>query len=82
MLRVIGFAYSPQILNIIPCVGWIIGGIWSLIAGFIAVRQGLDLDNTKAFLTIAVGFVVYIVIFIVLGLIFGGLSLGFGALTR
>jgi hypothetical protein len=81
MLRVIGFAYSPQILNIIPCIGPIVGFIWSLIAGFIAVRQGLDLDNTKAFLTILVGFLVYLVIFVVLGIIFGGLSLGLGALT-
>jgi hypothetical protein len=71
MLRVIGFAYAPQVLNIIPCVGWLIGGIWSLIAGFIAVRQGLDLDNTKAFLTIVVGFFVYLVGLIVLGIING-----------
>lgn len=81
MLRVIGFAYSPQILNIIPCIGWIIGPIWSLIAGFIAVRQGLDLDNTKAFFTVLVGFLVYIIIFAVLGLILGGLSLGLRSLT-
>src|SRR5690606_11855663 len=45
MLRVIGFAYAPQILGIIPCIGAIIGFIWTLIAGFIAVRQGLDLDK-------------------------------------
>jgi len=60
MLRVIGFAYSPQILSIIPCVGGIIGAIWTLAAGFVAVRQGLDLDNTKTALTIVVGFVAYL----------------------
>ena len=62
MLRVIGFAYSPQILSIIPCIGGIIGAIWTLAAGFVAVRQGLDLDNTKTALTIAVGFVAYLVL--------------------
>ncbi|MBN2146438.1 MAG: YIP1 family protein [Anaerolineales bacterium] len=62
MLRVIGFAYSPQILSIIPCVGGIIGAIWTLAAGFVAVRQGLDLDNTKTALTIVVGFVAYLVL--------------------
>lgn len=74
MLRVLGFAYAPQVLSIIPCIGWLIGAIWSLIAAFIAVRQGLDLDNTKAFLTIIVGFVAIVLISAVLGLIFGGLG--------
>lgn len=62
MLRVIGFAYVPQVLSIIPCIGGIIGAIWTLAAGFIAVRQGLDLDNQKAALTIAVGFLTYLVL--------------------
>ncbi|HEX6385775.1 MAG TPA: YIP1 family protein, partial [Anaerolineae bacterium] len=31
MLRVIGFAYAPQVLGIIPCIGTIIGFIWSLV---------------------------------------------------
>jgi len=57
MLRVIGFAYSPLMLSVIPCVGPIIGSIWALIAGFIAIRQGLDLDNLKAFLTALIGFI-------------------------
>jgi hypothetical protein len=72
MLRVIGFAYAPQMLSIIPCIGGLIGWIWSLIAGFIAVRQGLDLDNTKAFLTVLVGFIVYVIGNIVVGAIIGG----------
>lgn len=74
MLRVIGFAYSPQFLGIIPCIGVLVGAIWSLIAGFIAVRQGLDLDNTKAFLTILVGFLVYIIGQAILGLFIGGVT--------
>jgi hypothetical protein len=60
MLRVVGYAYVPQLLGIIPCIGGIIGWIWSLLAGFVAVRQGLDLDNFKSFLTIAIGFLVYV----------------------
>ncbi len=69
MLRVIGFAYSPLILSIIPCIGIVIGVIWALAAGFIAVRQGLDLDNTKAFLTVVVGAVLYIILTVVLNLV-------------
>jgi hypothetical protein len=77
MLRVIGFAHAPMMLAIIPCIGWFIGLVWTLVAGFIAIRQGLDLDNVNAFLTIAVGFVVYLAGRLVLGLITGGFSLLF-----
>jgi hypothetical protein len=62
MLRVIGFAYCPMILSIIPCVGGLIGIIWAIAAGFIAIRQGLDLDDMKAFLTVAVGALAYILL--------------------
>jgi hypothetical protein len=75
MLRVIGFAYAPQVLGIIPCFGWIIGWIWSLVAGFIAVRQGLDLDDTNACATIVIGFIVYLIGFAILSLL--GLGIGF-----
>ena len=80
MLRVIGFAYAPQMLAIIPCLGTLVGMIWSLAAGFVAVRQGLDLDNTKAFLTIVVGFIAYVVLSAIIGSIFGVGSAGFDAL--
>jgi len=81
MLRVIGFAYAPQVLAIIPCIGWIVGAIWSLIAAFIAIRQGLDLDNTKAFFTIVVGFIAFVIVMAIVGVIFGVTAAGFGALT-
>ncbi len=69
MLRVIGFAYLPMLLSIIPCVGGVIGILWTLAAGFIAIRQGLDLDNSKAFLTVLVGAVFYIVLTVILNVI-------------
>jgi hypothetical protein len=62
MLRVIGFAYTPLLLSIIPCIGPIVGGIWALVAGFVAVRQGLDLDNMKTFWTVVVGALAYIIL--------------------
>ncbi len=70
MLRVIGFAYTPMVLSIIPCVGGLIGIIWAIAAGFIAIRQGLDLDDMKAFFTVMVGALAYIVLTGILNLIF------------
>jgi hypothetical protein len=75
MLRVVGFAYAPQVLSIIPCFGWVVGSVWSLVAGFVAVRQGLDLDNTNACLTVFVGFFAYAAGFFILGIL--GLGIGF-----
>jgi hypothetical protein len=74
MLRVIGFAYAPQMLAIIPCIGGLVGAIWSLVAGFIAVRQGLDVDDLQAFLTIVIGFGVYIAGSIIISFIFGSIG--------
>jgi hypothetical protein len=69
MLRVIGFAYSPLVLSIIPCVGGVIGIIWAIAAGFIAVRQGLDLDDMRSFLTVVVGAFFYVLLTAILNLI-------------
>jgi hypothetical protein len=70
MLRVIGFAYLPMILSIIPCVGGFIGVIWAIAAGFIAIRQGLDLDDMKAFFTVVIGAFCYVVLTALLNLVF------------
>lgn len=75
MLRVIGFAYAPQLLGIIPCIGALVGAIWSFVAMFIAVRQGLDLDNTRSCLTILGAIVVYAVIYAILGALGLGVAL-------
>ncbi|OGN93211.1 MAG: hypothetical protein A2Z71_01940 [Chloroflexi bacterium RBG_13_50_21] len=69
MLRVIGFAYAPMILSIIPCVGGLIGIVWAIAAGFIAIRQGLDLDDTKAFFTVVLGALAYILLTGILNLV-------------
>lgn len=87
MLRVLGYAQAPGILRVltfIPCFGWIIGliaWIWSLVTAFIAVRQGLDVDNTKALLTVLIGWFVVFLGSAIIGIFFGGISLGLSALT-
>jgi hypothetical protein len=61
MLRTIGFAQTPGILNIvafIPILGGIIGfvaGIWALIAAIIAIRQALDITTGQAVITAIIG---------------------------
>ena len=79
MLRVIGFAQAPGILAFIPVCGAFVGWIWSIACGFIAVRQGLDIDNTKAALTIVIGWVAVFILSLVIGAILGAVGLATGA---
>jgi hypothetical protein len=87
LLRTLGFAYSPGVLNIlrfIPVLGGIIGlivGIWRIITGFVAVREALDLDSGNTIAVIVVGIIAYIVVVAIVGVILGALGLGAAALT-
>ncbi len=86
--RTLGYATTPQILtallNFIPVLGAclsIIPAIWSLYLGFVAVRQALDLDNTKTAMTVVVAFVVQFVIFALIGTLIGVGVAGVDAVT-
>lgn len=81
--RAFGFAYSPQVLNLlsfIPCLGALIGivaWLWSIATGFIAIRQSLDQDDTNAALTVIVSAIIVFVITFIVSLVVGGV-LGVG----
>lgn len=62
MARVLGFASAPRALAVVPVIGALVGGIWMLIAGVVAVRQGLDFDTGKAIGTVIVGAIAYIIL--------------------
>jgi hypothetical protein len=55
-----------------------VGIIWFLVAGFIAARQALDIDNLKTFGTICIVFVALLIIRYVLARIGLGALLGAG----
>ena len=87
MLRVIGFAQAPLVLNVlsfIPCLGPIISllaWLFSLYTGFLAIQEGLDLDTGKTAATVAIGWVVGFIITLVIGMIFGVGAIGAGLLS-
>jgi hypothetical protein len=68
LLRTIGFAHSPGVLNIlgfIPVLGGIVQfavAIWTLVATIIAMRQALDFDTGKAVMTAILGFFVNLIL--------------------
>ena len=87
LLRTLGFAYSPQALNIllfIPCVGLIIAlvaWIWSVVAGVVAVRQALDFDTGKAVLTVAIAAAVAFALIIAVSAVLAIAGFGVGVIT-
>ncbi len=87
VLRCLGFAYAPRLLNIlsfVPCLGPLVGliaWVWSMATGFVAVRQSMDLDNTNAALTVIISAVIVIVITLILGLIFAAIGIAGAAVT-
>ncbi|MBM4428996.1 MAG: hypothetical protein FJ026_01440 [Chloroflexi bacterium] len=78
MLRVLGYASAPNILgffSFIPCLGWLAalaGFFLSLIAGIMAIKEGLDLDTGGAIGVAVVGWIAMMIVSMIFGLIFGG----------
>ena len=76
MLRVLGYAHSPQVLILfvfIPVIGTLIASIasfWSLIAGVIAIRQALDFTTGRALITVVIGWLVVFALKVLLIVLF------------
>jgi hypothetical protein len=85
LLRTLGFAYTPGLLNIfsfIPVLGSIIPFatfIWTIIASVIAVRQACDFTTGKAVGTVIVAAIIPLIIMVLLALLIGG---AFAALMK
>jgi hypothetical protein len=78
LLRVLGFADSPALLNIfafIPFIGPIIPFvtmIWTIIAAVVGVRQACDFTTGRAVGTVIVAAIIPFIILILIGVAVGG----------
>ena len=85
LLRTLGFAYTPGLLNIfsfIPFIGPIIPFatfVWTIIASVIAVRQACDFTTGKAVGTVIVAAIIPLIIMVLLALLIAG---AFAALMK
>ncbi len=67
VLRTLGFAQAPGVLfvfGILPLAGlllWVLP-FWMAVAGFIGLRQALDIGNAKTLFTVLIGVVAYAVL--------------------
>lgn len=73
MARMLGYATAPAalgLLSAIPCLGALIGliaSLLSLIIGFLAIREALDLETGETIITIVIGWVVVFLVTMVIG---------------
>jgi hypothetical protein len=78
MMRVLGYATAPRalgVLDFIPCVGalaGLAGFILTIIAGVMAVSEGLDVDTGQAIIVIIIGAVAFFIVNVLFELLFGG----------
>lgn len=68
LLRTLGFAQAPGLLIVLAVLplGQVIRfavGIWVLVAGFIGLRQALDLGNLKTLFTAVLGWLALVLVF-------------------
>jgi hypothetical protein len=86
LLRTVGFAQTPGVLNIlafVPFLGGLVGfvaGIWALVAGIIALRQALDITTGQAVITAVIGAIPLIAFSCLLGILGFGAAAATGAL--
>jgi hypothetical protein len=75
MLNTLGFAITPQILGVFAFLGplggliSLVGFIWAIVAGVVAVRQAMDFDTGRAVGTVIVSGIVYLIISVIIGAI-------------
>ena len=84
LLRVLGYASVPRLLSLlgfIPCLGPVLsfaGGIWALAAGFIGIREALDLDTTDTVVTVILGWLAIMIIGGIVTTVLGIGAIGLG----
>lgn len=70
MVRVIGFAYAPLAIGVIPWLGFI-GALWALVAAVIAVREGMEFSTVRAVVTMVVGWGLWLVLSVAIQTVIG-----------
>jgi hypothetical protein len=70
MVRVIGFAFAPLAIGVIPWLGFV-GAAWSLVAATIGIREGMDFSTKRAIATVAVGWAAWLLLSVIVQWLIG-----------
>jgi hypothetical protein len=69
LFRGLGFASAPQVLGIIPVIGALVGGIWSIVLAIRAVKETQQVTDGAAIAIVLIP----VAVLVVLGVIFGSI---------
>ena len=70
MRRVIGFAYAPLAIGIVPWLGFI-GAAWVLLAAVVAIREGMDFSTKRSVATMITGWGAWMLVTLALNIVLG-----------
>ncbi|RLE15568.1 MAG: hypothetical protein DRJ28_03875 [Actinobacteria bacterium] len=70
LLRVIGFAYAPVAMGIIPWLGFV-GAAWALFAVVIAIRESMAFSTQRSLATAALGWAAWLGMAVLLNVLLG-----------
>jgi hypothetical protein len=63
--RVFAFAYSPQLLGVVPVIGTVTGFIWMVFVGIIGVREAHDTTTGRATAAVLIPVVIGLIFFFI-----------------
>jgi hypothetical protein len=75
-LRALSFSYSPALFAIVPIVGALVGGIWTIVLAIIGLREGHQTDGWRAATAVLLP-VVALLFLITIAVIFIGVAATF-----
>lgn len=64
-VRVFCYAYSPALFGVVPVVGSLVGGIWSLVLSIIGLREAHQTATWKSVVAVLVPTVVSMILFLI-----------------
>jgi hypothetical protein len=70
MRRVIGYAYAPLAIGVVPWLG-VIGAVWVLLAAVVAIREGMDFSTKRSLATMVIGWGAWVLATIAIHVILG-----------
>lgn len=73
-MRVLCFAYGPALFGVVPVIGSLVGGIWSIVLAIIGLREGHQTDGWRAATAVLLPIVVIIFLCIAALILIGVLA--------
>lgn len=68
--RVIGFAYAPLAIGVVPWLGFI-GAAWTVFAAVVAIRESMEFSTRRSIATTGLGWAVWLGLSVLLNVIVG-----------